>query len=70
MGPLLRIISRYVIGTVLGYVVTKGIIPHELGDQIMADDATITAIQTGLCVGAGVCVESAYTAAKKLGWNL
>jgi len=70
MGPVIRIILRYTIGSALGLAVVKGILPTELKDQIMADDAAITAIQTGLCVGAGVCVEGAYAAAKKLGWSL
>lgn len=70
MGPVLRIILRYGIGVLFGAVASKGLVPKELTDQILADDNAITAIQTGLCVGAGVCVEGAYRLAKRRGWNL
>jgi hypothetical protein len=38
--------------------------------MITEDDAAIGAIETGLCVGAGVCVEVIYQRAKRLGWRL
>jgi hypothetical protein len=66
MGPIIRIAARYLIG----YLGAAGIIPDGLAEMITEDDAAIGAIETGLCVGAGVCVEVIYQRAKRFGWRL
>lgn len=60
MGPLTRILIRYL----AGYLVLKAIIPQEIADMI-ANDPDIAGM-----VGAGMMavVEGAYVLAKRWGW--
>lgn len=66
MGAITRIVLRYGIG----FLAAKGIIPDGLAEMLTQDDAAIGAIETGLCVSAGVCVEVFWQRAKRLGWSL
>lgn len=62
-GPLARIILRYGIGFAAG----KGLLPDGLAEMITDSEPAIDAINTGICVLAGGCVERLYYLAKKFG---
>jgi hypothetical protein len=66
MGAVLRIAARYFIG----FLGAKGIIPDDLAGMITADDDAIGAIEVGICVAAGGCVEYLWQRAKHLGGSL
>lgn len=60
MGPLIRIVIRYGVGTVVGY---------EVGSQLASDPDVIAVTTAGAAMIAGVVTESFYWLAKKYGWR-
>lgn len=68
MGPIIRNIARYALGTMLGLLVSKGLIPQEFADQFITDPEVQTAIQGGAILTGAWVVEFIYVQAKKRGW--
>lgn len=61
LGPVARIIPRYV----AGYLLLKQIIPQEIADMIARDPDIALAVGAAMSAAA----EGAYVLAKRLGWT-
>ena len=61
MGPLTRILMRYL----AGYLVLIGVLPEDLAEMLLNDPEIAAAIGIGLTFIA----EYAYRLAKKYGWD-
>ncbi len=65
MGPLIRIISRYGIGWLVG----AGIISTDLGSLISADPDVQLAVEIAVGGIASAAVEGWYWLARRFGWR-
>lgn len=68
MGPILRNIARYGLGTALGWLAARGVLSHELADMLATDPEVQLAVQGGAIATGAAIVESIYAIAKKRGW--
>jgi hypothetical protein len=66
LGPVGRIVLRYLIGFAAG----QGILPDQLADMLLDSPEALVAIEVGTCIAAGACVEKMYLVARRLGLRL